>query len=167
MTMRSIFAMAIAATVLAAPLSVTMDSAAHAQQVKMHKGGGHGAGPGAGGGPKAKVFKQQGPGKHVKALPSGAKKHPMVGKHKPVVGKHKPPVVVKKHIGPKHKYAHRRWRPGLKWRWIVVPTIILAEDLDWCHYHRYPVSGMHYHKSIRCHQHARWDHPAIRYVEAY
>ncbi|MGD9828674.1 MAG: hypothetical protein AB7E70_02825 [Hyphomicrobiaceae bacterium] len=62
---------------------------------------------------------------------------------------------------------HRAWRPGLRWRWIPVPTIIIAEELNWCHYHRWRVRGMHFHRAIRCHRHARWNHPAIRYVTGY
>ena len=85
-----------------------------------------------------------------------------------IYGKKKPPIIVMPgHPKPKHKHAHRRWKPGLKLRLIVVPSIIIAEDLDWCHYHRYRVPGMHFHRSVRCHQHNRWNHPAIRYVEGY
>ena len=46
-----------------------------------------------------------------------------------------PPVKV---VHPKQKlvkvakHKHRPWRHGLKWRWIVVPSIYLAEELDWC-----------------------------------
>lgn len=89
------------------------------------------------------------------------KKVPLV-KHAPVI-KHGPAI----QKAPFVKHAHRKWRPGLKWRWLVVPSIIIAENLDWCHYHRYPVSGMRFHRSVECHQHARWNHSSIRYVEGY
>lgn len=63
---------------------------------------------------------------------------------------------------------HRPWRSGLQWRWIsIVPTVILAQQLGWCHYHAYPTAGMEYHRSVRCHRHARWNHPSLRYVEGY
>lgn len=157
------------AVIMALALPVALDGAAQAQG-KAYKPMGGSAGPG-GGGPKAKTFvPKSAPGKHVgKSASPIVKKHPKpIGKNTHVIVKKKTPgVVVKKKYPGKYKHAHRRWRPGLRWRYIVVPTIIIAEDLDWCHYHRYPVSGMHYHKSVRCHRHARWDHPAIAYVEGY
>jgi hypothetical protein len=70
----------------------------------------------------------------------------------------RPPVVVQ---------THRPWRRGLRWRWIVVPTVIFAEQLNWCHYHAWRVPGMVFHRDIRCHRHVQWDHPSIRYVEGY
>lgn len=179
---------ALAAVVLAAPLALAMDGAATAQQVRTQKGpgggpgagSGPGAGAGSGGGaPAAKVDKPQaGPtGRSTRSAPPAANGRPMVVKKKsplvekrktPLAGEQAPPVVAKKHKGnKKDKHAHKRWRPGLKWRWLVVPSIIIAEELDWCHYHRYRVRGMHFHTSVRCHRHDRWDHPALRYVEAY
>jgi hypothetical protein len=62
---------------------------------------------------------------------------------------------------------HRPWRPGLRYSWVIVPSIIIAEELDWCHYHRWRVKGMHFHTRVRCHRHAQWNHPAIRYVSGY
>lgn len=59
---------------------------------------------------------------------------------------------------------YRRWRPGYRWRWLIAPSIYVASELDWCHYHAYRVRGMHFHRNIRCHRHRHWDHPAIRYV---
>lgn len=79
----------------------------------------------------------------------------------------RPPIVRSPPRARPPRHAHRRWRPGLRWRWLVVPSIILAEELAWCHYHAYEVSGMHFHRNIRCHMHSRWNHPALRYVEAY
>lgn len=89
-------------------------------------------------------------------------KHGPKIKHAPVI-KHGPAIKT----APFVKHTHRKWRPGLKWRWLVVPSIIIAENLDWCHYHRTPVSGMRFHRSVECHQHARWNHSSIRYVEGY
>jgi hypothetical protein len=74
----------------------------------------------------------------------------------------KPPVI----IGD-GDHKHRKWRPGLRYRWIVVPSIIFAEELDWCHYHLYPVPGIRFHRSVQCHHHVQWDDPSIRYVEGY
>jgi hypothetical protein len=89
-----------------------------------------------------------------------AKKVPVAQEKKRSIAKPRPPKVV--------QYSdRRRWRSGRRWRWIVVPSIVVADELDWCHYHRYRVAGMHFHRNIRCHQHLQWDHPAIRYVEAY
>jgi hypothetical protein len=119
-------------------------------------------GPGGG-----QTLKQKGPSGPVWKKPPADKgvvlKKPPVEK-KWVVKKppKKPPVVI---VDGDRK--HRPWRHGLKYRWIIVPTIVLAEELDWCHYHLYPVRGMRYHRSVQCHQHVLWNHPSIRYVEAY
>lgn len=170
----------LAALTVVAALAFAVEGVAHAQQGKMQRGpggGGPGGGsaagpgpqPGGGGAPAAKIVKPQtGPaGRVTRSTPQIANGRPMVVKKKqPGFDKKMPPLVVKKHPG-KIKHAHRRWRPGLKWRWLAVPTIVIAEDLDWCHYHRYRVSGMHFHSSVRCHRHERWNHPALRYVEAY
>jgi hypothetical protein len=102
----------------------------------------------------------------AKKPPVVAKRPPVIAKKPPLVAK-RPPLVVKRPpviAGPPH---YRRWRPGHRWRWIVVPTIIIAEYLEWCHYHLYPVPWMRFHRNIECHQHDWWDHPSIRYVEAY
>lgn len=172
--MRAWIVAAFAVTVLVAPAMARMDGATLAQQVKVQRGpaGGPAAGPGpqpGGGVPAAKIVKPQaGPaGRVTRSTPPVVGGRPVVVKKKqPWVGQKAPPLVVKKHPGA-IKHGHRRWRPGHKWRWLVVPTIILAEELDWCHYHRYRVSGMHFHSSVRCHRHERWNHPALRYVEAY
>jgi hypothetical protein len=95
----------------------------------------------------------------VRRAPPGARKAPFAQERKPSIAKSRPPRVARQ--------ADRRWRSGRRWRWIVVPSIIVAGELNWCHYHRYRVAGMHFHRNIRCHQHAQWDHPAIRYVEGY
>ncbi len=95
----------------------------------------------------------------VRRAPPTAKKVPFAQEKRRSITKSRPPKAV--------QHADRRWRSGRRWRWIVVPSIIVAGELDWCHYHRYRVAGMHFHRDIRCHQHAQWDHPAIRYVEAY
>jgi hypothetical protein len=111
--------------------------------------------------PKGHVFKQpsKGPSLSMKKPPGVVKR---AVKAPPVKVVHPKQKLVKV-----AKHKHRPWRHGLKWRWIVVPSIYLAEELDWCHYHRYRVAGMHFHRSIACHRHARWNHPSIRYVEAY
>lgn len=141
---------AVAASLIAS-LTIGITDMAQAQP-GMHKGGG--GGPGIGRGPG----KGAGPGVM-------APKGPAVGPG-PIVKK--PPAAIKPYVSaPKVKHAHRPWRPGLKWRWIVVPTIIIAENLDWCHYHRYRVSGMRFHRHVECHQHVRWNHPSLRYVEAW
>lgn len=70
-------------------------------------------------------------------------------------------------VRPGVRHTYRRWRPGLRYRWIAVPTIIIAEELSWCHYHLYRVTGMRFHRTVQCHRHARWNHPSIRYVEEY
>lgn len=151
---------ALAAGLLLA-LTLTVADTAGAEPAK-GKFGGAGAGTAAGpalGGSKGHTVK----GPMVKG--------PIVHKP-PVVGispkfKAPPHIAKPKFHAPKVKHAHRPWRPGLKWRWIVVPTIIIAEDLDWCHYHRYRVAGMRFHKHVECHRHDRWDHPSIRYVTGY
>jgi len=108
----------------------------------------------------------------VKKAPVIVKKPPVVVK-KPAVVVKKPPVIVKKPPAAKKPPVivyHRPWRPGLRWRWIGVPTIIIVQNLEWCHYHRYPIPDVRFHRGIECHQHAwwvPWDHPSIRYVEAY
>jgi hypothetical protein len=102
----------------------------------------------------------------LKAPSVVAQKAPPAAKKPPVYAK-KPPVIVKK---PPVIVYHRPWRPGLRWRWLVVPTIIIVQSLRWCHYHLYPIAGVRYHRNIECHEHAwwvPWDHPSIRYVEAY
>ena len=91
--------------------------------------------------------------------PPAAKKVPFAQEKKRSIAKSRPPKA--------DQHSDRRRRSGRRWRWIVVPSIIIADELEWCHYHRYRVAGMHFHRNIRCHQHAQWDHPAIRYVEAY
>jgi hypothetical protein len=59
----------------------------------------------------------------------------------------------------------RPWRPGLGWRLITAPlTFAIAEELGWCHVHRYRISGMRFHRHVECHQHIRWNHRSIRYV---
>lgn len=139
------------ATVLVASLTLGFADMAHAQ-TGMHKGGGGGPGIGQGSG------KGVGPGVM-------APKGPVTAPAPITKG---PPAVVKPKVAtPRTKHAHRPWRPGLKWRWIVVPTIIIAENLDWCHYHRYRVSGMRFHRHVECHRHVRWNHPSLRYVEAW
>jgi hypothetical protein len=105
------------------------------------------------------VIAKKAPPVIVKKAPPAAKKPPVYAKKPPTIVK-KPPVVV----------YHRPWRPGLRWRWIVVPAIIIAQNLEWCHYHLYPIAGVRFHRGIECHEHAwwvPWDHPSIRYVEAY
>ena len=79
----------------------------------------------------------------------------------------KRPPTAERRLPPAVRHARRPWRPGLRHRWIVVPSIIIAEELNWCHYHRYRVTGMRFHRDVECHQHARWNHPSIRYVEEY
>lgn len=79
----------------------------------------------------------------------------------------RPPVIVERGPGPGVRRAHRPWRPGLRWRYIYVPTYVFAESLDWCHYHRYRAAGMPFHRDVRCHLHGQWNHPSLRYVEAY
>lgn len=102
----------------------------------------------------------------VKESTSYSKKSPPKYTKQPTIIVKKPPVVVYKPPTTKHRVV-RVWRPGLRWRWIVVPTIYFAEELEWCHYHRYPVFPMDFHTSVRCHQHEWWNHPSISYVEAY
>jgi hypothetical protein len=59
----------------------------------------------------------------------------------------------------------RPWRPGLRRVIITAPSsYATAEELNWCHVHRYRVSGMRFHRDVRCHQHADWNHRSIRYV---
>jgi len=59
----------------------------------------------------------------------------------------------------------RPWRPGLRYRiYAGAVSAAIANDLSWCHVHRYRVAGMPFHSSVRCHQHPRWNHPSIRYV---
>jgi hypothetical protein len=109
---------------------------------------------------KPPIFAKKAPVIAKKAPPVFAKKPPIFAKKPPTLAKKRPPVVV----------YHRPWRPGLRWRWLVVPTIIIAQNLEWCHYHRYPIAGVRFHRGIECHEHAwwvPWDHPSIRYVEAY
>ncbi|MBY0225028.1 MAG: hypothetical protein CTY20_14675 [Hyphomicrobium sp.] len=151
MTTRWPWMLASVAAVLLASSTIGSAGTAHAQ-AGMHKGGGGGpgigAGPGKGAGPRVIVPKgpSVGPGPLVK----------------------KPPAAIKPNVSaPKVKHAHRPWRPGLKWRWLVVPTIIIAESLNWCHTHRYPVAGMRYHRHAECHRHGRWNHPSLRYVEGW
>lgn len=80
---------------------------------------------------------------------------------------YRPPVAVERRPPPGVRRAHRPWRPGLRWRYVYVPTYIIAQDLEWCHYHRWPARGMVFHRDVRCHVHAQWNHPSLRYVEAY
>lgn len=77
------------------------------------------------------------------------------------------PVVVERRARPDGRRGYRPWRPGLRWRFIVVPTVVIAEDLDWCHYHRWRSPGMAPHRDVRCHRHLQWNHPSLRYVEGY
>jgi hypothetical protein len=88
-------------------------------------------------------------------------------------GRPPPPAAVApqpQHADRRHRrdrrHAHRPWRPGLAWRWITVPTLYFAEELEWCHVHRYRAAGMRFHDDVECHRHTLWDHPSIRYVEA-
>jgi hypothetical protein len=53
-------------------------------------------------------------------------------------------------------------------RYVIVAGAIsaaVASELRWCHVHRYRVAGMAFHSDVRCHRHARWDDPSIRYVQ--
>lgn len=61
----------------------------------------------------------------------------------------------------------KRWRPGLGWGVVVIPSYAYGAQLGWCHYHRYPAAGMRPHRDVRCHYHASWRHPSIAYVGAY
>jgi hypothetical protein len=66
---------------------------------------------------------------------------------------------------PGFRPSWRPWRPGLGWVILTAPpTYVIAQDLNWCHVHRYAVPGMRFHRDVRCHQHADWNHPSIRYV---
>jgi hypothetical protein len=113
---------------------------------------------------KTTVLKQsKGSSSYVKESTTYSKKSPA---KKQIVIVKKPPVVVYKPPTTKHRVV-RVWRPGLRWRWLVVPTIYFAEELEWCHYHRYPVAGIAFHTGVQCHHHEWWNHPSIRYVETY
>jgi hypothetical protein len=117
---------------------------------------------------KAPVIVKKAPPVFAKKPPAIVKKAPVIAKKAPPIFAKKPPTLVKKR--PPVVVYHRPWRPGLRWRWLVVPTIIIAQNLEWCHYHRYPIFGVRFHRGIECHEHAwwvPWDHPSIRYVEAY
>ncbi len=78
-----------------------------------------------------------------------------------------PPVVRRLRPARRATGLHRPWRNGMRWIWVIVPTVIIADHLDWCHYHLWSVRGMRFHRSVRCHRHARWNHPSIRYVAGY
>ncbi len=78
-----------------------------------------------------------------------------------------PPVVRRVRPVRRATRLHRPWRSGMRWIWVIVPSIIIADHLDWCHYHLWRVRGMRFHRSVRCHRHARWNHPSIRYVAGY
>lgn len=96
---------------------------------------------------------------------------PVISRPPPVVRRPPAPIVRPPIVRPPPPIALRRtyrpWRPGLSWRWLAVPTIIIAQSLDWCHYHTYRVVGMRFHRNVECHGHVRWDHPSLRYVEGY
>jgi hypothetical protein len=161
----------LAAGVCAAALVLATALGAHAQGppgpggpagVVKGPAGGVAKGPPGGGGVKQLPGATKGPGGGVvlKKPADGVVKTPLK-KVDPIIVKPpivKPPVLVRK---------PRVWRPGLRWRWITIPTIIIAEDLAWCHIHRYRVAGLRYHDHVECHHHIDWDHPSIRYVEAY
>lgn len=85
------------------------------------------------------------------------------GVRPPVV---RPPVVRPPVVRPPPR-AYRPWRPGLTWRFIAVPSIFIAENLNWCHYHAWRVRGMRFHSHVECHRHGQWNHRSIRYVEVY
>ncbi len=85
----------------------------------------------------------------------------------PFVVTPRPPIVVRPPPPPIQRYVHRHWRPGLSWSWItVVPSLIIASELNYCHIHRYRAGGMRFHDDAECHRHSDWNHPSIRYVEA-
>ena len=68
---------------------------------------------------------------------------------------------------PTHPHKWRHWRPGLPYEIVVVPSWAYGSSIGWCHYHRYKVAGMKYHRDVRCHVHARWNDPSIVYVAGY
>jgi hypothetical protein len=62
----------------------------------------------------------------------------------------------------------RPWRPGLRYAIVAgIASAAIASELGWCHVHRYPVAGMPFHSSVRCHRHVRWAHPSIAYVRSW
>jgi hypothetical protein len=66
---------------------------------------------------------------------------------------------------PHHRPGYwRRWRPGIRFVIIPVPTYEVISEVDWCHYHAWRVRGMAFHRDVQCHQHTDWDHPSLRYV---
>ena len=147
----------LAAALVAAPLLPS--SSAHAQEDSTKRGD---RTPSAGKAPKgttgSKGFREKGPSlERSPRAKSEVRREPRV-KRPPTVERRSPPAV---------RHTRRPWRPGLRHRWIVVPNIIIAEELSWCHYHAYRVTGMRFHRDVECHQHARWNHPSIRYVEEY
>jgi hypothetical protein len=173
----------LAAALLAAPLLPS--SVAHAQEDLTKRGD---RTPSAGKAPKAttgsKAFREKSPSlersprvksevrrePRVKRPPSEARREPWVKRPPSEVRREprvKTPSTAKRRLPPAVRHARRPWRPGLRHRWIVVPSLIIAEELNWCHYHAYRVTGMRFHRDVECHQHARWNHPSIRYVEEY
>lgn len=162
----------LAAGVFAAPLHPT----AHAQQdFKKDRSSAREAPKGTGG---SKAFRERGqtfeksprfkPEVHreprVKRSPITERRPPSELQREPRLKK---PPIVKHRPPPTVRHARRPWRPGFRYRWIVVPSILIAEELNWCHYHRFRVSEMRFHRDVECHQHSRWNHPSIRYVEEY
>ncbi len=70
---------------------------------------------------------------------------------------------------PRYEETRRQWRPwqsGLPYFGIAVTSFALGAQVGWCHYHRQPSNGVPYHRSVQCHQHARWNDPRIVYVRA-
>ena len=131
------------------------------------------------------VVNRSGPTLRQKQLPAfAARKHvplvtkrpaPFIGKRmSPAIARRPPLAIVKRPpliatTKPPHarRHAHRRWYPGSTWYWLIVPSVIIAQDLGWCHYHSYYVGSMRFHPDIECHRHRSWSHPSIYYVAAY
>lgn len=59
----------------------------------------------------------------------------------------------------------RPWRPGLGFALVTgALSVAAAQQLGWCHVHRWPERNMRFHDEVECHRHRQWNHPSIRYV---
>lgn len=78
----------------------------------------------------------------------------------------RPPPVRPPFVRPPGFRPHwRPWRRGLAWAFITAPvSYAVAEELRWCHVHRYRAAGLKFHSDVRCHFHRNWSHGSLRYV---
>jgi hypothetical protein len=65
------------------------------------------------------------------------------------------------------KHRYRVWRPGYSWAAIDLSDRDFGYQIGWCHFHRYKVRGLRFHRDVECHSHARWNDPSLAYVASY